>query len=1215
VADVQSAEPGIEKIVEVRPTVFIGLGGTGMEILLRLRRRILQADWKGNRLNSIAEFPVAGFLYFDTDKREARESGRASATDPMAKAVAFSKGETLQHKVDVGFYQKNKDNYPTIREWLPTDDLSQIDTEKGAGQVRAISRLLFFDQFDTFKAMVSEKSATVLANVTNEDDLVRLGITKTAQDLRIVVVCSIAGGTGSGAFIDIGLALRSMTSPRPPESVELFMMLPSGYAGANRDRVYANGFAALAELEHTMRPDPQPPYVKEGWTSVEHVTAERPYHEAYLFDTQNLSGDSTKHVEDVYDMIADILFEDFGSSDFAGRKRSVAVNKQQHKATMFRPPLGDGNHHGPMAFAQGFSAVGQSIVATTGSLELEAAVSDASRTMLEAFFGVAESSGGRQPSVKDRDAFMKSKLFLNTALFDDFPEFLRPRPPAIVSYELVEQLLKSDDGKSIHGRLEQDLSVEFRAMREQASEPKDWARLAENIRARYESEVLSRAGTASIRLNELADIRNKLFRAITAEDGAASLKQALYNLVDDRENGGLDFTIALVQQIRAELAKDQTGIRAQLDQAAIQLRAVADDVMSRHLIGSLKKLERAAQPGMFGGVDRRAAEEYLKQIETDLGAGLKYWLRASAALEAITLLHDIANYLGEQSEPDEKGEVTWTGLLRELDEGRRSVRAVGDLVAAEARRVRDAINRPDHGVYIVIDRGAGHIAEERVRVEPREWANEKFEEFGGCRKLFPRLRNDQERLALINQLRAVAKQKLANEEAKIPSATAALCSLPPAERSKIVDRLLKRAMPWYPAQFDRFKPTTDRFAMIIAAPDAAENRDALRKLIEQNLPGLVEFPTIEESSSRGKIICYCELSGLPLDSIRPLRDSWRKSYEKQLEMRGALPLHNHWDFLRFPNPVVPSPAEIEQLRQKMTLFLKGVLYGVLRRGLRSEAGEDSRYYLDMSHSDFHTVGTERKIKARDFNANHRGRLAQLIEDFEKRLSALQWMAVSALARWTAYRAYTPIREIDEATEREQEYPGLGFQVALALAEEMKKRAKAGADAKTLPLPLADLQVRLQGEAEAFTIPIMHSVDDVEASEVNKAYGAAADYRATDKRRIDPDKFTDAHLTSLLEQPAPAAAAAVAPPPPPTALPVSYFVAADGDTTGPFGLAELGQMSRDGVLTPATLVYDANGGGAWVAARGEGALTPLFPAKPPPPPKKGPPPPPPPEDGG
>lgn len=1205
-ADVRSAEPVAEKIVEVRPTVFVGLGGTGMEILLRLRRRILQADWEGQRLNSMAEFPVAGFLYFDTDKREARESGRASSTDPMAQAIAFGKGETLQHKVDVNFYQREKDNHPAVREWLPVGDFAQIDTEKGAGQVRSISRLLFFDQFDTFKAMIVDKSNAVKANVTHQDVLERLGISHTDKEVRIVVLCSIAGGTGSGSFIDVGLALRSMTGPRPA-SVELFMMLPSGYASANRERVFANGFAALSELEHVMRPDPQPPYVnpKTGWTSVEKPTKSKPYDEVYLLDTQNLSGDATKHVEDIYDMIADILFEDFGSSDFASRKRSTAVNKQQHKAGMFRPPAGDGLGHGPMAFAQNYSAVGQAIIATTGSLELEAAVSDASRTMLEAFFSVAESSGGRQPSVKDRDAFLKSKLLLNATMFDDFPEYVVPRPAAIVSYELVESLLKSADGNSIHGRLLNDLSIEFRALRDQASEPKDWATQAEKIRARYESEVLSQAGTSSIRLDELESARNHLFRAITADQGPPSLKEALYNLVDDRENGGLDFTIALVKQVRDELAKDQTGIRAQLDQAATQLRAVADDIMSRHLLASLKRLEDAARPRLFGGVDRRSAEAYLKQIEEDLGEGLKYWIRASAALQAIALLNDVAHYLGEQSAPDEKGEVTWTGLLRELDEGRRSVRSVIDMVAGEASRVRDAVNRPDHGVYIVIDRGAGRIAEERVRVEPREWAAEKFSDFGGCRKLFPRMRNDQERLKLINQLRAIAKDKLAAEEAKIPSATEALCSLPALERNKIFARLLKRAMPWYPAQFDRFKPTGDRFTMIIAAPETVAYQSVLGELIQSNLPGFGIEPTVEESSSRGKIICYCELSGVPLDSVQPLRDEWRKSYTKQENTAGALPLHNHRDPLRFPNPLVLTPEELGQLRQKITLFLKGVLYGVLRRGLRSEIGEDLRYYLDMSHNDFQSIGTERKIRARDFNAIHEATLVQKIEETEARFSALQWAAASALARWTAYRAYTPIREIDEATDQEQEFPGLGFQVAVALAEAMRKRAQGSADSGSLPLPLGDLQLKLQSRIDAFTIPIVRSLDDVDASEVNKA-AMAAEFRATDKRRIDPDKFTDAHLRSLVDD----KPAAAAPPPVPGQAPVSFYVAVDGQTQGPFALAELAAMRRDGRLDPATLVYNASGGTAWAAAGGEASLASLFAPEPPPPPTTQRPPPPP-----
>ena len=1190
--------------VEVRPTVFVGLGGTGMEILLRLRRRILQADWNGARLNSLAEFPVARFLYFDTDTNEARETGRAATTDPMAEAVAFGKGDTLQAKVDVAYYQKNKSNYPAIAEWLPSRDLSHIDTEKGAGQVRSISRLLFFDQFDAFRSALAEKGSAVLDNISTQQALARLGIT-TQRQLRVVVVGSLAGGTGSGAFIDAGLAISSMVSPKA-DQVDLFLMLPSGYAGANKDRVYANGFAALSELEYVMRPNPQQPYVRH-WTSVERPTVDKPYSDVYLFDTRNINKDSTERVDDIFDMIADILFEDFGNSEFARKKRSIAVNQQQHKMRKFHPPTGGGEERqAVLAYSRGYSAIGQSIVATTGSLELEAAVSDASKTMLQAFFGVAEQTSGLQPSVKDRDSVLRSKLFLTPKLFDDFPEYLSPRPGAVAAYQVVDQLLISDDLKSIHGRLAEDIAGEFRAMREQASEPKDWAAQADKIRNRYEAEVLAKAGTASIRRAEVEIAHQRVLRAITAEEGPQSLKQALYDLVDDRENGGLDFTIALVEQIRSELTKDGIGIRVQLEQAATQFRAIADDIMSRHLSGSLKKLERAAKPGLLGGVDRRSAEEYLRHFEIDLAEALKFWLRATAAIEAQKLLDDIAAHLGERSSPNDEGEVTWTGLLREFDEGRRSVRAVLKMVAAEASRVRDAVNRPDSGVYIVLGRGGGRIAEERVMTEPKAWASEAFATFGGCRQLFPMLGNDVDRLRLINQLRAVAKRKLATEEQRIPTAVQALRSLPPEERRKTIERMLARAMPWFSAQFDRFKPTGDQFKLIIAAPDATLFRNEFLDIIQDEMPkGFgIAVPTIEESGIRGRIICYCELSGFPLDALAPLRDDWRKSYQKEMSARDPLPLHNHQDYLRFPNPVVPTIDELEQQREVMATFLKAAIFGVLTRGAGSH--NDSRYYVDMSRHDLQSVGNERKIRIKGFEAGHLAQIGRQTDKFEASLTTLQWLACAALAEWTAKRAYAPPLERD-ADGNDSRPEGLCYYAAMTLADEWKRRSRSAADSKTLPLPLEDAITALFGKIDAFTTPIEGSLSDVETSEANRDPEDSADRLATDKRRIDRDRFSDLNLHALLS--APEQSVQLVPAAPAEEV-LSLYVAVDGQTEGPFSLSELIKMRREGRLVSATMVYDALSGSEWVKAGEIASLAPLFKAPPPPPGTRRPPPPPP-----
>jgi hypothetical protein len=276
---------------------------------------------------------------------------------------------------------------------------------------------------------------------------------------------------------------------------------------------------------------------------------------------------------------------------------------------------------------------------------------------------------------------------------------------------------------------------------------------------------------------------------------------------------------------------------------------------------------------------------------------------------------------------------------------------------------------------------------------------------------------------------------------------------------------------------------------------------------------------------------------------------------------------------------------------------------VLRRGLRSEVGEDLRYYLDMSHNDFQSVGTERKIRVRNLKGGHESTLVQKVAEMESGFSALQWTAAAALAQWTADRAYTPIRDIDEARESEDVYPGLGFEVAAALAEEMKRSAKASPDAAALPLPVSDLQRMLQKRIEAFTIPILRSLDDVDASEVSKA-ATAAEFRATDKRRIDPDKFTDPELMALLG----GSPKAPAPPAAPAQAQVSFYVAVDGQTQGPFDYPALAAMRREGRLEKSTLVYDAAGGTAWVPAGGEQPLAPLFAPEPPPAPVRPPPPP-------
>ena len=82
---VAGSERKQEQSIDLRPTLFIGIGGTGMEVLMRVRRRILNTLWGGTgartRVESLTEFPVAQFIQFDLDTGAIVDSGRAQSED------------------------------------------------------------------------------------------------------------------------------------------------------------------------------------------------------------------------------------------------------------------------------------------------------------------------------------------------------------------------------------------------------------------------------------------------------------------------------------------------------------------------------------------------------------------------------------------------------------------------------------------------------------------------------------------------------------------------------------------------------------------------------------------------------------------------------------------------------------------------------------------------------------------------------------------------------------------------------------------------------------------------------------------------------------------------------------------------------------------------------------------------------------------------------
>ena len=316
----------LEESKPVGPTLLVGLGGTGKEVLLRFRRLVVE------RYGSLSALPFIQFMHLDTDGTvTAKEQyDLKSGEDPLYDEVKFRPAERVDLTIEGGTakYTQHINSYPQIKRWFSTTGkLAGLgNLGEGAGQVRMASRLGFFHppNFTKIAARI-EQCKGLLRDAAIPKRAAELGFDVfDAQGMSIFIVSSIAGGTGGGTFLDTGFLLQRHF----PNSARLgILLLPAffkDYAGG--ERVRANGYAALMELNHysfghSFRGD------WDGGRA--EILPPPPFTNTYLIDGTNEAGlviGSSGKEFDAYQMIAEFLFQDYSIGKFAGMKRATRVN-------------------------------------------------------------------------------------------------------------------------------------------------------------------------------------------------------------------------------------------------------------------------------------------------------------------------------------------------------------------------------------------------------------------------------------------------------------------------------------------------------------------------------------------------------------------------------------------------------------------------------------------------------------------------------------------------------------------------------------------------------------------------------------------------------------------------------------------------------------------------------------------------------------------------
>lgn len=278
----------------IRPTIYVGLGGTGIRAIAQTKKHFEDAYGKDNIPKQIA------FAAIDFDL--------AAASDP-----------TLPTDIASDFLELNLGSNPrTLYEqgckegkyqWMFSGNAGFIGDKisDGASQVRTTGRF--------YTEMISSKIMTFIQgcwnNVKNIEDADANAIN---SNVDIHIVMSLAGGTGSGSFLNVADLIRSKYSQKARiigYGVIHGVFRTWDPSSNKTPRVVANAYSAIMDLDYLMNASFENPIEIE--INNQKKTLKQPiYDEFFVIDNNTQKGNKVKGIQQLCEVIGNCLFASGG---------------------------------------------------------------------------------------------------------------------------------------------------------------------------------------------------------------------------------------------------------------------------------------------------------------------------------------------------------------------------------------------------------------------------------------------------------------------------------------------------------------------------------------------------------------------------------------------------------------------------------------------------------------------------------------------------------------------------------------------------------------------------------------------------------------------------------------------------------------------------------------------------------------------------------------
>lgn len=281
---------GIES--KFRPTLLIGIGKSANQIIKRLHHKV------GQRYSDPKNLPSLRFLCVDTDRNDLAHLSRGVQGETKMTA-----SETLHLPLRKPEDYRSRQKH--LLSWLSRRWIYNVPRSQKTEGIRPLGRLAFIDNFsdvyDSLGSHIEQLSNLELLAETSEKLNMSPAMTK---DVRVFIVASISGGTGSGMMSDMAYTTKLILGEHglPAQAVHGFMLNSSSIQAGDPGLAATNSFAFLTELRHFNR------YGFPGDESqgLPELPEDAPFDYSYFLDLgTNLTEEDAN---DKFDSMAEYLF-------------------------------------------------------------------------------------------------------------------------------------------------------------------------------------------------------------------------------------------------------------------------------------------------------------------------------------------------------------------------------------------------------------------------------------------------------------------------------------------------------------------------------------------------------------------------------------------------------------------------------------------------------------------------------------------------------------------------------------------------------------------------------------------------------------------------------------------------------------------------------------------------------------------------------------------